>query len=204
MRPDHEGISAEHTASHAEPTRSFYLLEESWPVIGETGYFRPYATAEELHARLAPKLSHRESHGRLLNDLLLGESVNVWTVQRGRLLAGLDVTEYVSADLPNGVTTTVFELNWHRSDFSDGRRADPPPEDEGARLSLDWDGIVAQLPPLDPPLASAGGKDLAVRLDGPHPAPDIDSYINGLLDMLAEEPRPEWMDGLDYGAPFTL
>jgi hypothetical protein len=85
MKPAQEEISSMPIASDAELPRSFYLLEESMCVIGEFGYVRPYATTEELHARLEPKLASVERSGRLLNDFLLGESVNVWTVQRGQL-----------------------------------------------------------------------------------------------------------------------
>ncbi|MEU9986389.1 hypothetical protein AB0E10_06160 [Streptomyces sp. NPDC048045] len=210
MRPVHEeydvtgaGAGAGVDAGAAS-ARSFYLLEESMCVIGETGYVRPYATVDELRARLEPKLAFVESCGSPVNDLLLGESVNVWTVQRGRLVAGLDVTEFVGVHLTSGARATVFELNRHREAFTSGRRADPPPADEGARLSLDWDGIVAGLPPLEAPLASPGDEALAVRLDGPHPAPDLSSYIDGLLAELAEADRPEWSESLDYGSPFTL
>ncbi|SEM63797.1 hypothetical protein SAMN05660976_05700 [Nonomuraea pusilla] len=203
MQPAHDISPATPIDPGVETARSFYLLEESWPVIGEIGSVRPFATTDELRARLEPKL-HRDSSGRLHHELLLGQSVNVWTVQQGRLAAGLDVTECVRVWLPSGVTTTVFKLNRHQWDFSSGKRADPPPPDEGARLSLDWDGILARLPALETPLASPGDENLTVCLDGPHPAPDILSDIDILLDALAEEPRPEWADGLEYGSPFTL
>lgn len=199
----HEESSAMGTHQPAEAARSFYLLEESMCVIGEIGYFRPYATTEELHARLEPKLSHEESCGRLVNDFLLGESVNVWTVQRGRLAAGLDVTEFVSVQLASGIIS-VPQLNRHRDDWSSRKRADPPPEDEGAHLFLDWDGIIARLQPLEAPHAVLGDADLAVRLDGPRPAPEISSYIDELIANLAKEDLSVWSDNLSYGSPFTV
>ncbi|WP_433179589.1 hypothetical protein [Actinoallomurus sp. CA-150999] len=183
--------------------RSFYLLEESMCVIGEVGYFRPYATTEELHARLESKLGHFESMGRLLNNFLLGESVNVWTVQCGRLAAGLDVTEFVSVHLLDGATRTVSTHNQHRYDFSSRKRTDPPPADEGARLSLNWDGIIARLSPLMAPLASPGDEDLVVQLEGPHPAPDIDSYINELMESQADTDFP-WFGVLNFGSSTSV
>ncbi|GAA0937352.1 hypothetical protein [Nonomuraea longicatena] len=188
------------TAQPVEPARSFYLLEESMCVIGETGYFRAYTTLEELRARLAPKLSHSAES----NDFLLGESVNVWTVQRGRLTAGLDVTELVDVRLPSG-PVTVSALNRHRHDFTGGRRADPPPSDSGATLVLDWAALAARLPPLAAPPAVPGDKDLVVRFDGPHPAPGILSYLDDLVAQLADEDlRRSLFLSLDYETPFTL
>jgi hypothetical protein len=188
------------TAQPVVPARSFYLLEESRCVIGETGYFRAYTTVEELRARLEPKLSHSAES----NDFLLGESVNVWTVQRGRLTAGLDVTELVGARLPSGLVT-VSELNRHRYDFTSGRRTDPPPSDAGALLVLDWGGLAARLPPLEAPQAVPGDTDLAVRFDGPHPAPGILSYVDDMVAQLADEDLRTLLPiSLDYGAPYTL
>ncbi|RKT88692.1 hypothetical protein SAMN05421805_1011733 [Saccharopolyspora antimicrobica] len=160
--------------------RSFYLLEESMYVNGAAGYFRPYADKDELHARLRTKLARP--------DFLLGESVNIWTVQQGQLVAGLDVTEFVHVELPTG-TITVHELNQH---WQDPLEAD---------LALDWTGIAAALPTLEAPLAAPGDEDLAVRLDGPHPAPDVPSYIDSLVE---EEPTSEWAETLDYGRTRTL
>lgn len=175
--------------------RGFYLLEESWPINGYHGDFSPYATADELHAQLEPKTT--------TNDVLLGESVNIWTVQQGRLTAGLDITKFFTAHLKNGDTAVVFDLIRHQVDYS-GRartgRTDPPPSDEGARLSLDWDGVLAALPPLEAPFAAPGDKDLTLRFDGPRPIPDTWSYVEDLIEIMADENRWEWQS-LDYGEP---
>lgn len=109
-------------------------------------------------------------------------------MQRGTLVSGLDVTEFVHVELPTG-TITAHELNQHWQ------------ESQGAGLSLDWSGIAPELPILQPPLASPGDEDLTMRLDGPRPAPDIHSYIDILL---TEEPRTEWEETLDYGRALTL
>lgn len=183
--------------------RSFYLLEEAMCVIGETGEFRAYATAGEVRARLLPKLPNPpgpDAH----NPLLLGESVNIWTVQRGRLATGVDVAEHVTARFPDGATATLAALNRHALDFSAARRTDPPPASEGVALTLHWAGLLSLLPELSAPLAAEGDEGLMVRLDGERPAPELLSYAADLVEALAEAEDWPWTQRLGYGTPYAL
>ncbi|MFC4011805.1 hypothetical protein ACFOY2_31560 [Nonomuraea purpurea] len=41
-------------------------------------------------------------------------------------------------------------------------------------------------------------------LDGPHPAPDILSYIDDLIANLVDDDMRTWSDSLDYGTDFTV
>lgn len=110
-----------------------------------------------------------------LSNMTSGETVCVWTVQAGVLAAGLDVTPYLRAHFSAGVSRTAAELR--ASSLTSG--AEEPGEVE--RFSVDWEEIETRLPRLQPSLADEDAFSFSVRLVGPHPAPQIDTYLDQCL-----------------------
>jgi hypothetical protein len=171
--------------------RSFYVIEFSIHLQGDQGFF--YITADRDEVR--DVLGGEQPPGTVETDedgwawwryMFLGEgqTVCVWTVQEGVLAHGLDVVPYL----------TILDVDGPSHDYRDSPGEDFLDDDESPpRVALDWDAVSGKLPalrsPLGPPVNDVGVTDDSDPLDvvvvGPHPAPDIDTYLDFHLGIAA-------------------
>jgi hypothetical protein len=158
---------------------SFYVAEFSWHHQFDDGFF--YVTADRDQVRQVldgqhPPADDIDQDRWPWRYMYLGAelTVCVWTVQEGVLADGLDITPHLT------------NLDGDRP--GDDRSGDfGSPEDEmPPRIALDWDAVSTRLPALRPPVAPQpddgsgkhGARPLSIHVVGPHPAPQIDTYLD--------------------------
>jgi hypothetical protein len=169
------------------PQCSFYLVEFSIHLQGDQGFF--YLTADRDEVREVLDGQPDAIDDDLWQDiaevryafLTDGQTICVWTVQAGTLADGLDITPFLRVHNGDGTTSSVADVRLRREsgNYEDDEEAGSP------QCSLDWNAVATRLPtlqsPLGPPL-TPDAKNLGVIIVGPHPAPDIDSYLDLHLD----------------------
>ncbi|GAB3986375.1 hypothetical protein GCM10029978_101730 [Actinoallomurus acanthiterrae] len=179
---------------------SFYLLEMS---LHRAGY-------EHCHLYLVPEPKGIEAILESVYDPAddwrtpmpeYGETVAAWVVQKGVLTDGIDLRPHLAGH-QDGARRTFAEIA-----ECNGAVEQSPVTD----IRIDRTSIAAALPALSEPVAGsdAGAEEpedgYRFRLDGPRPLPELDSYIDTLLEDWAEDEVDEEEDeeyfapGLEYG-----
>ena len=170
-------------AAEQQQRRSVYVVEVSIHLQTDLGFF--YVTADRDEVRHVLEGEHPPATARDIDEdwawryeyLEDGLTVCVWTVQEGLLAHGLDVTPYL----------TILNPGW--AGDPDSEDSDSADDGEPPRVAADWDAISTRLPalraPVGPPVndgfSEYGADRLGVLLVGPHPAPEIGTYLDGKL-----------------------
>lgn len=182
-------------AQEAEPersasARSCYILEISCgPGATPLGELFVYPELDHIRACLDQTvLSDEEPAGRMYREVLTDATLHLWVVQEGILAQGTDLRPFLrgpdqAAPGPDfrGWLITLLEGfepaddegldDAHVVSFTDQPVAAHAP----GWLTIDWPAVAAISPALRGRRVGPGG--VRVRVDGAHPDPDVDTYL---------------------------
>lgn len=162
-------------AASIVPNRSSYVLEFSTvPGAARHAEAHVYPTLAPIRTWLGRMLiggPGDEVDGLALALLLGGATCGLWVVQRGRLERFIDLRPWialVAADGHRFMTCDEREMATLKREVDEG---------QSLRLgvSIDWAGLDAEVPALEPPLL-ARGQSLAVEFD-PDLEPSSGTYL---------------------------
>lgn len=178
--------------------RSCYILEISCGP-GATPLGELYAYPELDHIRACLDQTVLNPTGGIYRYIVAGSgTLYLWVVQEGILTQGTDLRAFLRG--PNGFAPEGNVRDWlwdllrsFEPEFDDDVETDQPVATNW--LTIDWPAVAAETPQLRGRRVGPGG--VRVRVDGRHPDPDVDTYLehgefltHGFNDLSSFSDRP--------------
>lgn len=135
-------------------TKSAYVVEYSvMPGGARRGNLLVCNTPAHVRAIIAWEYAGDPQHAALAADFaaFYGSVIGVWTVQHGKATAFLDLHRYLRARI-DGAPPVRLDDEAALEALREKREDEERDFVEAAEFDVDWDGIAAALPALEPPL----------------------------------------------------